>query len=972
MRSNKIVVILLIAIISTFMMLSSAFAGIIGGRIYVTGVGNRFPDAAYNSVNQKHLVAYSSWNYDPIRICGQFVTNAGVLSGDPFTIANIAYNALHPMIAYNSTNNEFLVTWINGADDYVYGRRVRGSDGVLLGSEFLVSSTVQSYHALAWSSGSNCYLSAYWSGGDPEIRAQRISNTGTLLGGQFNISNDADFSSYPSVSYSPSTNQFMVTWEQENAQEVTNIRGRRVDAATGALMGSLIYVTSSSGNVRPVNTYDSVNNRWLVQYQCMSPNVDQYGQLIGTDGSLIDSSFPIANSALFEGDTLFGGDLAFAPGVSKFFSVFAWNTNMGGQELNASGSRIGSELDMSSNVAPNEVFGHSCSVDTDLNRFLAVWEHFDGSSIHVHGRLYEAIVDPPGAVSSFTATPMAGQVNLTWINPSDPQFTGTMIRYKTTGYPTSPGDGALVIDKTGSPNAGEQYTHTGLTNGTTYYYSVYAHDAGSNYAPAALAVATPTNITLINIRTSAFGAGIDGWITSTWRSGSLDYGTIGMNGTAVACNGAGDTDNNDRCNREGGEIRKTISTANRENIFVSYDVKVNILGNNNTGAGAGTCAVDHNLIDEQLTVYYSTNAGSTWNELDSVKRADLVASYQGYATRQIDLSSITACNRNSQFALRFRWQLNTASDIGYLDNIVVQGSLATPVVTDDGVYTGSLNRLHCKWIPGGTGPSQYKYCIGTSPGASDIAAWTNVGNALEVLREDLTLSENQTYYFSVQGGTSTGIWSPTGYSDGITVPVGVGIQEAKGLPDGQAVAIRGVVVSARFTDCRYVQDPDGYFGIKAVTSAFEGETINIAGVMTGADSERSIDCTGNPVTWITTIPAITTIEPVAMNNLAIGGTDLNEFAPGVEGGRGVNNLGSFVRVWGKVTQRDTADNQYFYIDDGSGLKDGTKTAGIDNVGVRIKADPTNYATDSYFILTGVSSCFTDSLNKLRPQILITY
>ena len=99
---------------------------------------------------------------------------------------------------------------------------------------------------------------------------------------------------------------------------------------------------------------------------------------------------------------------------------------------------------------------------------------------------------PPANVSSFTATAGAQQVALTWTNPSDADFTGTMIRFKTTGYPTSVTDGALVIDKSGTPGAADNYTHTGLTAGVTYYYKAFAHDGVPNYASGAQARATPT------------------------------------------------------------------------------------------------------------------------------------------------------------------------------------------------------------------------------------------------------------------------------------------------------------------------------------------------------------------------------------------------------------------------------------------------------------------------------------------------
>jgi len=158
--------------------------------------------------------------------------------------------------------------------------------------------------------------------------------------------------------------------------------------------------------------------------------------------------------------------------------------------------------------------------------------------------------------------------------------------------------------------------------------------------------------------------------------------------------GYGTTDDSSRCYREGGEIYKTISTVGYRNITVSYDLRVNTLGNNNTGEGTGSCVPDHNLIDEQLTVYYSTNGGSSWNEIGWVSRATLLASYQAYGTRQLNLSGFADCNNNAGFALRFRWQFNTASDRGELDNIIVRGTAveATPPASVTG-FTANLGDM---------------------------------------------------------------------------------------------------------------------------------------------------------------------------------------------------------------------------------------------------------------------------------------
>ncbi|MDO8587465.1 MAG: chitobiase/beta-hexosaminidase C-terminal domain-containing protein [Armatimonadota bacterium] len=99
--------------------------------------------------------------------------------------------------------------------------------------------------------------------------------------------------------------------------------------------------------------------------------------------------------------------------------------------------------------------------------------------------------DVPGPVTEFAATAESARVLLTWRNPPYTAFTGTMIRFRTDTYPLSSTDGALVCDEANAPGSQDSYAHTGLTNGTTYYYSAFAHDGSGNYQPAANAAAIP-------------------------------------------------------------------------------------------------------------------------------------------------------------------------------------------------------------------------------------------------------------------------------------------------------------------------------------------------------------------------------------------------------------------------------------------------------------------------------------------------
>jgi hypothetical protein len=98
---------------------------------------------------------------------------------------------------------------------------------------------------------------------------------------------------------------------------------------------------------------------------------------------------------------------------------------------------------------------------------------------------------PPDPVTSFSAIEGNQQNELSWTNPTNGNFTSTMIRASNTGYPGSPTDGNLVVDQSASPGSVGNYTHSGLSNGITYYYTAFAHTSLPAYASGVNASATP-------------------------------------------------------------------------------------------------------------------------------------------------------------------------------------------------------------------------------------------------------------------------------------------------------------------------------------------------------------------------------------------------------------------------------------------------------------------------------------------------
>lgn len=92
----------------------------------------------------------------------------------------------------------------------------------------------------------------------------------------------------------------------------------------------------------------------------------------------------------------------------------------------------------------------------------------------------------PPTNPTLTATAGDQVVLLQWTLPNEPDLAGVKLIRTTGSYPTGPDDGVLVYD-----GLGNSMLDTGLTNGTTYYYALYAYDINGNFSSGALDNATP-------------------------------------------------------------------------------------------------------------------------------------------------------------------------------------------------------------------------------------------------------------------------------------------------------------------------------------------------------------------------------------------------------------------------------------------------------------------------------------------------
>jgi len=90
---------------------------------------------------------------------------------------------------------------------------------------------------------------------------------------------------------------------------------------------------------------------------------------------------------------------------------------------------------------------------------------------------------PLAKVATLATEPRDGRVNLTWTFTDTTGIAGVMIRRSEVESPTSPTDGDLVAEVSGTTDV--THTDDAVVNGTTYYYAAFSYDSALNYATPA-------------------------------------------------------------------------------------------------------------------------------------------------------------------------------------------------------------------------------------------------------------------------------------------------------------------------------------------------------------------------------------------------------------------------------------------------------------------------------------------------------
>lgn len=307
-------------------------AGVPLGSDFVINTGDQsgeqaLPDLAYNPTANEFLVVWSS-DLDGIGFGGnrtrvkarRFAINGGGTGLDPVgAIADIVPNPsptsedhYYPAVAYNSTDNQYLVVWESEPGN-LFGQRLQNNGGVGItkldntNTGFTIASTLDfDIHArVAYDNVNNQYL-VVWER-DPgtccHVMAQIVSNTG-ILGNLATVIPTPNKHQNPDVVFDGS-GQYFIVWEDNRSG--WEVYGKRfsTDGVNITEVDEVPVATSGVDERRPKLAFNSANNTYMTVFghKVGAGNFDIYSQAVKTDPGQTAANALIGSNTVLTADT---------------------------------------------------------------------------------------------------------------------------------------------------------------------------------------------------------------------------------------------------------------------------------------------------------------------------------------------------------------------------------------------------------------------------------------------------------------------------------------------------------------------------------------------------------------------------------------------------------------------------------------------------------------------------------------------
>ncbi|KPJ58249.1 MAG: hypothetical protein AMJ46_14480, partial [Latescibacteria bacterium DG_63] len=476
---------------------------------------------------------------------------------------------------------------------------------------------------------------------------------------------------------------------------------------------------------------------------------------------------------------------------------------------------------------------------------------------------------PPADATWGTITPGNTQIQLNWTNPGDADFNKVVIlRRVSSAVGDVPTDGTEynVNDTIGSSTVRyvgslQTFTDTGLTNGTDYYYKIFAYDTYINYASGAgTGPHTPTASSTVEVWVSANSDDSEETISSgyiDWGSSDLELGyqssgsppsaqIVGMRFTNIIIPQGATITN--------AYIQFTVDE-------VSTDTPANLTFSGELTANAPTFEdVPDNLSDRLVN---NTTASVAWNNVPAWNTAPeagpnqqtpnlspIIQEIVNQGTWASGNALVIFVEGEGRRCAESHEGANGHGDPTRAPYIHIEYSVIVPTTTlGDGTDPGNSTVA-----PGSAGQYLDQFTFVTNTGTDSVTALTvTTANTAAIASAEIWNDAGDTQYFSTVSSPSGDTWS---FSGGTAIPVST-----------SSASFR-----VRFTAKSHAALAAGTYAVTGTVTSY-----TCTNAQTGTDTDSATITVDNSppadATWGTITPGDTQIE---LNWTNPGDADFNK------------------------------------------------------------------------------------------------
>jgi hypothetical protein len=249
--------------------------------------------------------------------------------------------------------------------------------------------------------------------GNRDIYAQRVSDSGTLLGPWFAVSAGPNDRFQPAVAYNATNDEYLVVWMYEASPDVYEIWGKIISwNGPGTKPEFLIMQWANRSFWTPRVAWNSYRNEYLVVWNAFDTTTsfppglphDIAGYRISADGVVQNPGSPLILTTYSYPHQV---DLTYNVAMDEYFLAFVVvhteatsGNDIYGLRVGWNGSPVGGLIEIYRDDTPGQRKhqNHPAVATNEQDKYMVVWEHEYAYNDHdIYGREYNANGTPDGS-----------------------------------------------------------------------------------------------------------------------------------------------------------------------------------------------------------------------------------------------------------------------------------------------------------------------------------------------------------------------------------------------------------------------------------------------------------------------------------------------------------------------------------------------------------------------------------------------